>query len=323
MGIPTVFVTALPTIAQMVGANRVLRGAAITHPTGEPSLAADDEPRSASGMLERALEMLATDVGRARSGRCRHEGGMRDRRRLPDAAACARPGPARVEARARAGAAPEILAALRSYERCRRLPAEPGVHRQRGARRPPRAGATVVARRAPGKPRARLGDIIEQAAIYELLAELDRFELVRMSEEPRPGELPLYPGDEIVGAFAPAHENDETLTATVLLENLACMAGAVQATRYLLADARHRPDLDPYVIGAGEEAMGDRYQRGGGNLGKAIAEATRAHRGERLRREGVLRRPDPRPDRRRRAGRLGRARAGGGRRGRRRWRSSA
>ena len=30
MGIATVFVTALPTIAQMVGANRVLRGVSIT-----------------------------------------------------------------------------------------------------------------------------------------------------------------------------------------------------------------------------------------------------------------------------------------------------
>jgi hypothetical protein len=34
MGIPTVFITALPTIAQMVGANRIVRGVAITHPTG-------------------------------------------------------------------------------------------------------------------------------------------------------------------------------------------------------------------------------------------------------------------------------------------------
>ena len=31
MGIATVYVTALPTIAQMVGANRILRGVAITH----------------------------------------------------------------------------------------------------------------------------------------------------------------------------------------------------------------------------------------------------------------------------------------------------
>ena len=62
MGIPTVLITALPTIAQMVGANRVLRGTAITHPTGEPSLAPDDELAFRVEMLERAVEMLATEV---------------------------------------------------------------------------------------------------------------------------------------------------------------------------------------------------------------------------------------------------------------------
>jgi glycine/betaine/sarcosine/D-proline reductase family selenoprotein B len=62
MGIPTVFVTALPTIAQMVGANRILRGVSITHPTGDPSLAIGDERAFRRRIVERALEMLATDV---------------------------------------------------------------------------------------------------------------------------------------------------------------------------------------------------------------------------------------------------------------------
>lgn len=62
MGIPTVFVTALPTIAQMVGANRVLRGVSITHPTGDPSLAAGDELDLRTRIVRRALEMLATEV---------------------------------------------------------------------------------------------------------------------------------------------------------------------------------------------------------------------------------------------------------------------
>ena len=125
----------------------------------------------------------------------------------------------------------------------------------------------------PGDPRGAFGDIMDQATFYELLAELDQFELVRLKEEPRPGELPLYDGDEVVGAFAPAHGSDESLTAHVLLENLACKAGAVHATRHLLATSGVDPASIPYVIGAGEEAIGDRYQRGGGNLGKAIAEA--------------------------------------------------
>jgi glycine/betaine/sarcosine/D-proline reductase family selenoprotein B len=57
-----VFVTALPTIAQMVGANRILRGVSITHPTGDPSLAVGDELALRRRIVERALEMLATDV---------------------------------------------------------------------------------------------------------------------------------------------------------------------------------------------------------------------------------------------------------------------
>jgi glycine/betaine/sarcosine/D-proline reductase family selenoprotein B len=62
MGIPTVFVTALPTIGRMVGANRVLRGVSITHPTGDPSLAVGDEHAVRRRIVERALEMLAADV---------------------------------------------------------------------------------------------------------------------------------------------------------------------------------------------------------------------------------------------------------------------
>lgn len=57
------FVTALPTIAQMIGANRILRGVSITHPTGDPSLAVGDELALRRQIVERALEMLATDVG--------------------------------------------------------------------------------------------------------------------------------------------------------------------------------------------------------------------------------------------------------------------
>ena len=49
------FVTALPTIATMIGANRILRGPAITHPCG---LTASERRR----IVERALEMLEADV---------------------------------------------------------------------------------------------------------------------------------------------------------------------------------------------------------------------------------------------------------------------
>jgi glycine/betaine/sarcosine/D-proline reductase family selenoprotein B len=54
-GITTVFVTSLPTIATMIGVNRIVRGPAITHPFG---LEGDERRR----IVERALEMLETDV---------------------------------------------------------------------------------------------------------------------------------------------------------------------------------------------------------------------------------------------------------------------
>jgi glycine/betaine/sarcosine/D-proline reductase family selenoprotein B len=63
MGIATVFVTALPTIGRMVGANRVLRGVSITSPTGDPSRAEGDEHALRVLVVERALEFLGTDVG--------------------------------------------------------------------------------------------------------------------------------------------------------------------------------------------------------------------------------------------------------------------
>jgi glycine/betaine/sarcosine/D-proline reductase family selenoprotein B len=52
----------LPTIARMVGANRILRGVSITHPTGDPSLAPGDESGLRRRIVERSLAMLITDV---------------------------------------------------------------------------------------------------------------------------------------------------------------------------------------------------------------------------------------------------------------------
>jgi hypothetical protein len=86
------------------------------------------------------------------------------------------------------------------------------------------------------------------------------------------GALPVHLGhDCIAGAVRGAHAEDESLAAYVLLENLACKATGSLALLHLL----HDHDLDPaaigYTISCSEEAVGDRYQRGGGNMGKTIA----------------------------------------------------
>ncbi len=86
-------------------------------------------------------------------------------------------------------------------------------------------------------------------------------------------EISLQPRDgRRVGTIRADHAEDDTLTAQVLLENLACKATAVMALRELLAGEGLEPGEVGYLLNSGEEAVGDRYQRGGGNLAKAVGE---------------------------------------------------
>ena len=152
---------------------------------------------------------------------------------------------------------------------------------------------------------APFGEVMPEAEFLGLLALADEFQLLRMTaesvalvqtalachpltrffavdrltravgnveDEMKAGALPLYlDSNHLAALLRPAHQEDETLTAPVLLENLACKASGALALAHLC----HRHHLDPtaidYVIGCAEDAVGDRYQRGGGNLGKAIA----------------------------------------------------
>ncbi|MCL6561481.1 MAG: DUF5940 domain-containing protein [Firmicutes bacterium] len=151
--------------------------------------------------------------------------------------------------------------------------------------------------------RGRWGWIIEEPLVYALLRAADVAQLVWLEPSfedqardllashpltqaltwsqpaPRPrgpnevgGVLPLQWGNRLVGAVRGDHQTDEALTAGVLLENLLSKVTgylAIQALRALLPD--YPWGALPYLIGTGEEAIGDRYQRGGGNLAKAVA----------------------------------------------------
>jgi len=142
------------------------------------------------------------------------------------------------------------------------------------------------------------GDLVDQEVLYSMLRAADQFELVTLEEawfndrgparrdgrkarlQPLDGiqalcdkgALPLYSGARLTGAFAAAHAEDANLSADVLLENLAAKASAAHALRSVLAGLRTNPSDIDYVISCSEEAVGDRYNRGGGNLAKAIAE---------------------------------------------------
>mgnify|MGYP000923947908 CR=1 FL=1 len=153
------------------------------------------------------------------------------------------------------------------------------------------------------------GELMPEEELYGLLKIVDRFDLIWLEDEflqearERLASHPLIaaadldhlkggktreaiaaqcadgksvpltlPDGRLVGCANRAHEEDEALGASVLLENLACLASATMATRTLLAQTGIDPASVEYVLGSGEEAVGDRYQRGGGNLAKAVAE---------------------------------------------------
>jgi betaine reductase len=147
-------------------------------------------------------------------------------------------------------------------------------------------------------PRGPFGDLQNQDAFYAMLGAADHFGLLTLDEKwildhgtvplegrkavGKPlaeiqtlcdkGALPLCSGSRLTGAFAGAHAEDANLSAEVLLENLAAKASAAHALRSALMALRIDPSQVDYVISCSEEAVGDRYNRGGGNLAKAIAE---------------------------------------------------
>jgi betaine reductase len=147
-------------------------------------------------------------------------------------------------------------------------------------------------------PQGRFGDLVDEERFYALLAGADQFDLVTFEENwfhehavghsigraPRlrslseiqaicdKGALPLYSKERFVGAFAAAHDEDASLAAEVLLENLAGKVTATHSLRSVLKALDLKAEEVDFVISCSEEAVGDRYNRGGGNLAKAVAE---------------------------------------------------
>jgi hypothetical protein len=117
------------------------------------------------------------------------------------------------------------------------------------------------------------GVFVDEDALYKRLEAADQFQLFKLDGREAPaGALPVFRNGDRAGVMLRAHDLDESLSAPVLLENLACKTTGALALEHLLERTGFPPDELEYAIGCGEEAVGDRYQRGGGNLGKAIAE---------------------------------------------------
>lgn len=152
----------------------------------------------------------------------------------------------------------------------------------------------------------RFGPIMTQAGLYGLMKAVDDFNLIvlgqALADEARrdlagrvelgdrlesvkgvseselvhlveaEAGLPLFHRGELAAFIRRAHPDDDTLKAEVLLENLACKATAALALSRALRDGPIAADDVDYLFNTGEEAVGDRYQRGAGSLAKAVAE---------------------------------------------------
>ncbi len=156
---------------------------------------------------------------------------------------------------------------------------------------------------ADAKPEGPFGRIVTQAALYGLMKLSDDFDLLMITEaladqarteltsfEHRRDQitgvsaeelqrfiddndgLELFHEGERAGFIRTVHDNDPSLDAHVLFENLACKATAVLAVSEVFKNSPIDPEDVDYIFNTGEEAVGDRYQRGAGSLSKAIGE---------------------------------------------------
>jgi len=58
IGIPAVLITALPPVAHMLGAHRIVQGIGITNPVGNPKLSGDEEKPLRKRLVKSALQRL-------------------------------------------------------------------------------------------------------------------------------------------------------------------------------------------------------------------------------------------------------------------------
>ena len=196
--------------------------------------------------------------------------------------------------------AERFAAALRSFDAAAAYPPHQAwlgtIHPRELPARPWTAHEAAPARTGP------FGEIVPEDEFFAMLAAVDDFGLFALSSElaeravaalaahPLAKPIDIERVDKAVAdieavaaepnalrltdgtAMRCGQADDESLSAHVLIDNLAAKATATLALLHLLERSGIDPASVDYVIGCGEEAIGDRYQRGGGNMAKAVAE---------------------------------------------------
>lgn len=61
-GIPTALITCLHTLAEGVGAQRIVVGKAIPYPVGDPSKSPEEERELRKRIVQKAMDVLQTEV---------------------------------------------------------------------------------------------------------------------------------------------------------------------------------------------------------------------------------------------------------------------
>jgi len=112
-------------------------------------------------------------------------------------------------------------------------------------------GEQQVKKLGEGKDPAKIREILEQGAA-----------------------VPVTFQGKLVGSLRRDHDKDDTLKPIVLMENLMAKASGSLAMLHLLKRAQLDPRDVDFVLDCTETAIGDRYNRGGGSMSKAMAEMT-------------------------------------------------
>jgi betaine reductase len=113
----------------------------------------------------------------------------------------------------------------------------------------PFIGEKQVKKLGDGKPIEKIEEIIEQGAA-----------------------VPVFFKGKLVGSLRRDHDKDDTLKPEVLMENLMAKASGSLAMLHLFKRAGISPADVDFVLDCTETAIGDRYNRGGGSMSKAMAE---------------------------------------------------